>query len=754
MPQSVDQFAKSLVAAGLSTADEIKTFWGALPAGERPKDGETFSQLLVRFGKLTEFQAQELLSGARTPLVLGDYVLLDKIGAGGMGQVFKAQHRVMERLVAIKLLPPNLVKDEDAVKRFQREVVAAAKLSHPHIVAALDARRERGVWCLVMEYVEGSDLACVVAREGPLPVARAVEYVRQAARGLAYAHENGVVHRDIKPANLLLDRKGVVKILDMGLARLDDAALTAAHDGLTTSGQVMGTIDYMAPEQAFSTKTADARADIYSLGCTLWRLLTGKNLFDGETVVQKLMAHQTLPIPSLASERADVSPLLQQIMERMVAKQPDDRFQTMAELEAALIRLDGSLPSGAAQFRSDAKSRWNANMPVRLGTQPEFAPTVALAQSQVKTDPVSVRTISLARQAASPRTSGGPQSRLPWYLGGGLAGIFFVFLGVWAVVAGKPGGQISPSAGSTNSRDRTATSGGPSDPRESIAVNPAQPPPPLAIAPFRAADARQHQQAWAQYLGLPVEKEISLPAGGKLVMVLIPPGEFLRNEQNQPFFRVRLTQPFYLGKHEVTQAQWQAVTRSNPSRLNDANHPVEMISWEDIGPFLAQLNAHSAKENLVFSLPTDAQWECACRAGTLTSYAFGESPQNLGDFAWFKDNSGGKTHPVGKLNPNAFGLYDMHGNVWELCSDWSEEGYFAKAPTHDPTGPAQGTRRVNRGGGWADASVNCRSSTRGASDTSHRGPRDGFRLAAAIELEGVGSRGVNAGAPSPPPRID
>ena len=187
MAVTIDQFGKALVASGLLTAEEVKALWTAIPAGERPKDGETFSALLVKQERLNPFQAQELLSGSGTPLVLGDYILLQKIGAGGMGQVFKAEHRHMKRLAAIKLLPASMTKDEGAVKRFQREVQAAAKLSHPNIVQTFDAGVQRGVWYLVMECVEGQDLSALVKQRGPLPVNDAADCILQAARGLAFA---------------------------------------------------------------------------------------------------------------------------------------------------------------------------------------------------------------------------------------------------------------------------------------------------------------------------------------------------------------------------------------------------------------------------------------------------------------------------------------------------------------------------------------------------------------------------------------
>ena len=261
-----------------------------------------------------------------------------------MGAVFKAQHEHLEKLVAIKVLPKAAMNDKAAVDRFRREMKAVGRLHHPNIVTAHDAGEARGVHFLVMEYVEGSDLSSLVKKQGPLKVDVAASYVLQAARGLAFAHAKGIVHRDIKPANLLVDGEGTVKILDMGLARLDgDAATKDAKDGLTQTGQVMGTVDYMAPEQAFDTHRADGKADVYSLGCTLYRLVTGKNAYDGDTLVQKILAHRENPIPSLCATRVETPAGLDSLYQRMMAKRPEDR-PTMAEVvrELEAIQLRGS----------------------------------------------------------------------------------------------------------------------------------------------------------------------------------------------------------------------------------------------------------------------------------------------------------------------------------------------------------------------------------------------------------------------------
>ncbi len=331
MAVALEQFVKQLADSGVIAPGKLEKF---VPPTAQPKDAQELARQLVQSKCLTKFQAQEIYSGRAKSLILGNYTILDKIGAGGMGQVFKAEHRRMHRTVAIKVLPLATMKDPATAARFQREVEAAAKLSHPNIVTAHDADEAGGVHFLVMEYVEGADLSALVKKNGPLPIQQAVNYILQAARGLEFAHAEGVVHRDIKPANLLVDKKGVVKILDMGLARISGGdAETQAE--LTGTGAVMGTVDYMAPEQALSTKHADARADIYSLGCTLYYLVSGKAAYDGDTLMAKLLAHREKPIPSLGPEASDE---LQAVFEKMVAKKVEERYQRMSEVVAALER--------------------------------------------------------------------------------------------------------------------------------------------------------------------------------------------------------------------------------------------------------------------------------------------------------------------------------------------------------------------------------------------------------------------------------
>jgi serine/threonine protein kinase len=336
MTVTVEKFVESLVASGLMTAADIEAFVHAQPEAERPRNSQELARSLVAQRRLTRFQAIEIYQGRPEGLVLGNYVLLDRLGIGGMGIVFKAQHRVMKRVVALKTLPRKIAKSPSSIKRFHREVEAAARLTHPNIVTAYDADEFRGTHFLVMEYVEGSDLAHYVRRCGKLSQHKAIDYTLQAARGLDYAHQRGVIHRDIKPGNLLLDGDGCVRVLDMGLARLeaigDEQAASDSHEDLTNTGRVVGTVDYMAPEQGVGSKQLDRRADIYSLGCTLHFLLTGRAPTPEGSMTEKLLWHQTGHIPSLLALRGDVSPRLEQVFRRMMARKPADRYASMAEL--------------------------------------------------------------------------------------------------------------------------------------------------------------------------------------------------------------------------------------------------------------------------------------------------------------------------------------------------------------------------------------------------------------------------------------
>ena len=844
MSITIEQFVERLTQSGLMSAAEVSTFQDSLPPDKRPKDVQQFAQALVQHKKLTKYQAKAVYEGKGKSLVFDEYVVLDQIGEGGMGVVLKAQHRRMKRIVAVKMLPAATMKSPDAVQRFYREVEAAAKLSHPNIVTAYDAREHGGRHCLVMEYVEGKDLAAVVKEHGPLPVPQAIECILQAARGLQYAHEQGVVHRDIKPGNLLLSKSGTVKILDMGLARIaGPEAAMGGPERLTTTGQVMGTCDYMAPEQAMDCHAVDARADIYALGCTLYRLLLSQPPYHGQSLMQILMAHREAAIPSICQTRPEVPAELDAVFQKMVAKEPGDRQQSMAEviaeLEAVLAVLSGHVATPAAakaESSSAALSRSLAflqedGMPVIAGRPRK--PTAAertLPHIEQKSTEDTGKSILGMPLAAVARVRRKPLLLvllavcLVLLLGivltitlrhGTLVVEIDENLGKDVQVTVSQGGEqvkvVDASSGWTLSlspgkydlavqggddkfqldpQSVTVTRGGQAKvkvtlkPTASVATAttwPADSPvgktgaPSPAVAPFDTAKAEEYQAAWAKHLNVPVE--ITNSIGMKLV--LIPPGEFIMGSPKElieeelkrpdtdqwykdllpgegPKHPVRITRAFYLGVYHVTQGEYERVMGTNPSEFSATGKgkdkvagqdtkrfPVENVSWNDSVEFCRKLsNLRDEKTaGRLYVLPTEAQWEYACRAGSIGRYSFssgrGSAPREseeheLPDYGWFGNNAGGMTHAVGRKRPSAWGLYDIHGDVWEWCQDWYDKDYYAASPQNDPSGPPGGLHRAHRGGSWHILAGNCRSAFRDRNAPWYHDDHLGFRVSLVL----------------------
>jgi len=273
------------------------------------------------------------------PTELGEYRLLEKLGEGGMGTVYKAVHTRLDRVVAVKLLRRDHLRDEHAMARFDREMKAAGAVDHPNVVRALDAREIDGTRLLAMEYVEGLDLSTLVARAHPISIADACELARQTAQGLDAVHQHGLVHRDVKPSNLMLSRRGRVKLLDLGLARLQRQR---GGEEVTGTAEALGTVDYMAPEQVGEARSVDIRADIYSLGCTLYKLLAGHPPFGDDpqkSALERAMAHVREPVPPIRKLRPDVPAELARVLDRMLAKSPEKRFATPVQVARAVAPL-------------------------------------------------------------------------------------------------------------------------------------------------------------------------------------------------------------------------------------------------------------------------------------------------------------------------------------------------------------------------------------------------------------------------------
>jgi serine/threonine protein kinase len=321
-------FAERLAASRLLTAEQLAAA-EAVSLG----DEKALANYLLREGLLTRFQLHQLRAGPCC-LQVGKYVVVDCLGRGGNGVVYKARHTLMpNRFVALKTLDTgDLHRSPDGLARFRREIDIVARLDHPNVVRAYDVLQTRTQIYLVLEYIAGKDLGSVVRERGPLPVTEAVEYAVQAARGLAYAHKNGVIHRDLKPANLLLTPDGGVKLTDLGLARLHGDP----NPELTMKGFCIGTPEFMAPEQAEDSRAADARSDLYSLGATLFHLLTGELSVKGTSYLHRLQQLLMAPPRPLAEARADVPPGLAALVDRLRARAPDQRPASADEAIALL----------------------------------------------------------------------------------------------------------------------------------------------------------------------------------------------------------------------------------------------------------------------------------------------------------------------------------------------------------------------------------------------------------------------------------
>ncbi len=621
-----------------------------VPLAARFPNPREMATEMVRTGQLTEWQAGRVLLGRAAELVLDQYVLLDLLGQGGMGEVYKARQVRMQRLVALKVIRKESLASSTALGRFQREAMSAARLSHPNIVIVHDANEINGIPFLVMEFIEGTDLARLVKERGPLPAEYASDYIRQAALGLQHVHERGLIHRDVKPANLMLTALGLVKVMDLGLVRETYQDGPNAGTDLTNTGAVMGTPAFLSPEQALDAKRVDIRSDIYSLGCTFHYLLTARPPFVGESMTEILLKHHMSEPPAIESMRADMPSGLGDVLRKMLAKKADQRYATPGEAADALEPF--------AVFA---------------------APTVRRPSKDTKT----LRRLDF-RSLPEPAAVG-DQRPLPTRVVGPLTEV--------------PAATVV-----------TANS--------VIAVPP----------------------TWGDEFVNAIGMKLRHIPAGKFLMGS-PADEAGRgdDEARRP---VEIARPVYLGIYPVTQGEYERVVGHNPSHFSPQGgdrdfiqeqdtrrFPVERIGWDEAVEFcrlLSELPEEKAAHRH-YRLPTEAEWEYACRAGSQTPFHGGASlDSSQANFDGNQPYGTGErgpylsvTTPVGNYPANAWGLHDMHGNVWEWCAD-----------SHGTEGDDM---RVARGGSFYSAGQACRAAHREKYAGETRDFDLGFRVVCVSE---------------------
>ncbi|MCH7958815.1 MAG: SUMF1/EgtB/PvdO family nonheme iron enzyme [Candidatus Hydrogenedentes bacterium] len=582
---------------------------------------------------------------------IGNYHVMGVLGKGGMGIVFKARDLSLRREVALKFLPESLSSDEDIVKRFAREARAAARLNHPNIVTIYGVGRFEDTFYIAMEYVEGMALDALIAKKGKVDVRRAVEIARDAAEALAEAHAHGIVHRDIKPQNIMLTKTGRVKVMDFGLARAN-----YENTQLTSSGTSMGTPHYMAPEQWMDSKV-DGRADIFSLGVTLYEMISGKAPFNASTPLAIMRKIVDEPTPSLCGVDGEIPSLVSDVAEKMMAKDPDNRYGSAKEVADDLSSFLDSLakPSAAEAAFSAPGTNLTLERLDKEETQRRGQKRLATGPSVTAEQPANVQ----------PPEDGEPKParvKTIYWLGGG-------------VVA-------------------------------SIAL--------VAVVFMRLGGGGTYAHFFPE-----TDFERIFPGTFEMGS---PPTEAGR-DADESLHRVSLTRGFWISRYEVTQAQWEGVMGFNPSSILGEDLPVEQVSWEDVQNFIEKINE---ADGTTYRLPTESEWEYAARAGSSSAYGFNVNTGYLAEYAWYVDNSQRQTHPVGTKRPNAWGLYDMSGNVLEWCQDRVDA--YPYGSVVDPKGPETGNLRIGRGGSWYSPEKACRAADRSAAEPANRGPDLGFRL--------------------------
>ena len=664
--------------------------------------------------------------------VIGNFRVLEVIGSGGMGIVLHAKDALLDRDVAIKVIKTGS-EDDRTRARFIQEAKSAARIDHPNVIAVHHVGEHRDSLYIVMPKLCGESLDELIQRAAPLDETIVLNIAVQIADGLTAMHDHELWHRDVKPANVFIGRETQnVKVLDLGLARWDKA-----NNEITRSGVVVGTPRFMSPEQACGD-SIDHRTDLFSFGAVVYLMISGQYPYDGNGIADTLLAVSKAKHVPLRELIPNANPRLVALVERMLQRDPKQRPQSAIEVSKALAAIrDGH--SATSDDRSGVfRKRWlNKYASITTGVLALCVTVIVLCMS-LGSGKGTLR-LEVPEQEYSTDVKG-KEVRIVHLQTGEVTTLSLDLHRTQKLLSeGEYRFLVSSDSELQFSRDtfiirprgtetakvmwRPSSTAPNSEQSLSEVRNPESPTRPReAIAPFNAVAALEHQCEWANHLGIPAQFENSIG----MRFQLVPPGEFTmgtRAERGEPGYnserphRVRLSQAYYMAEHPLTQQYWSSVMQTMPWKgqehvFESPDMAASYLSWRDSFSFTKEL---SISDGLVYRLPTEAEWEWACRAGSQGKYSFGDDPSKVQEYSWNdldrrnEDLSDDRPQSVGQKLPNAWGLFDVHGNVWEWCNDWYDSDYYNVSPLVDPKGPPTGEKRSQRGGSWSssDSTVRC-----------------------------------------------
>jgi formylglycine-generating enzyme required for sulfatase activity/serine/threonine protein kinase len=683
----------------------------------------------------------------------GRYHLIAELGSGGMGITYRAWDADEGKPVVVKMLQEDKQHDPILRARFLREIEAMRSMPHPSIVPIIDAGIDQGEPFAVMKYLTGGSLADYrrwgEAGNGPRnPPGMLFCWLREVAAALDHIHGRGMIHRDIKPGNIFLDGFLRPFLGDFGIAKfIDESAGSSTEQALTAATAAIGTLEYMAPEMFRSKPLIHGRGDQYALAVTVYEMLSGDKPFDGSTA-NLIVEHVSAPVPPLDKRCPNLPRSAHEAVHRALSKDPDQRFPSCSEFAAAVLRdIAPMVPEpGVVRLlclRCKNILKLKLESAGRAGRCPKCQSPIDVAPDlgslSLKSErPMSRTETPAGDPATEAATKKGPGedsddrgdrvlAGYGWIIAAGVLVLAHVAgnmaqvpialqsgIAVAAIVSYAAMRRAGARALPPSSNDRRATVKKPrADPRSAS-------PAPDGNAESPGRDHLLPQKTRSNS----IDMRFVMCQGGDFLM-----GDAEGAADETPH-RITLSQPFFIGEFPVTYGQWCRVMEERPDPQRDTNTPMIRVTWTDAMEFCRRLTQFPQELHAgrTYRLPSEAEWEYACRAGSTTTYPWGNERKQIADHCWYVANAGGRPQQVGQKMANQWGVSDMLGNVWEWCSDWYAEDFYLCSPPVDPVGPDAGSRRVIRGGSWGDSAGYCRPACRGKEPPENPGSGIGLRV--------------------------